>query len=574
MADYIDDNELDELNEAYEQKLREQKHRGKKAKAPDGKAPSEGERTKQPVKKSEPSDKSAKERPAKKEPSPKAEKAETAEKPSAVKHESKAEAEQENASQADGEKKEKNRNIPHIVSIIICGTVFFSAALMLLILPRPTESELEHRRLTEFPTFSWEDYWSGKYNEQISEYYNDTIPYRDDFKRLGAAFRSLFGINLQGNSVVGPVEQIKPDESEPEVTTASTKPIVIVTPAPKDENSSAPESTGSSSANTESTPAPESTTPKPQDAPAPEFTTPSDPDAQVLMSEASNIVYRSGGELYAGTLYNGNRENAEYFAATVSALKNAVNANVYYMPILTQNTFVTPTQLNGGTYTEKEDATYLSNLISKDVKVVDIFDALAKHANEDIYFKRDTHWQQLGAYYAAAEFAKSAGVEYAPLNGYTEKQRDSIGSIYTFTQFEGLEGAYETFTYYIPPNEFTVDYYDADYQYLFTYPLMPENDYSANGFYSLYMVADDYIKHITTDVKNGKKLVVLKDDYLSAAVPCLTSSFEEIFVIDVRHCNFNVADFINEQGATDVLFGLTISNSLGEVGSYLDYLQN
>ncbi|MCH5323845.1 MAG: hypothetical protein J1E39_01405 [Eubacterium sp.] len=550
MADYINDNELDELNAIYEQKRQSQKQRTKKVKndkspepenKPEKEKKFEKQKTEKPVKADKATDKAKDKKPIKEKSEPE---------------------------QTEG----KNKNLPHIISIIVSGAVFFSIAILLLVLPRPTVSELENRKLTEFPKFSWEYYWSGGYTEQISEFYNDTVPYRDDFKRLGAAFRSLFGINIEGNAIVGPVEQVTPDETA--VTTASTRPIAIVTPAPKDESSDAPESKDESTPATDGTDDPPSSaesTPAP--VPPQQFVTPSDPDADVLMQAASNIVYYSHGTLYAGSLYNGRRSNAEYFANTVAALDSRINAKLYFMPILTQNTFVTPAELNTGTYTEHADATYLSNLIGGDVEVLDIYNALAEHSSEDIYFLRDTHWQQLGAYYATKVFADAAGVKYPALSEYTEKQRDSIGSVYTFTDFEALEGVYETFTYYIPPNDFEVDYYDEDYNYQFTYPLMPENDYSAKGFYSLYMVADEYIKHITTDADNGKKLVVLKDDYLSAAVPCLTSSYEEIFVIDVRHCNFNVANFINEQDIDDVLFGLTISNALSDVGSYLDYLQ-
>ena len=132
----------------------------------------------------------------------------------------------------------------------------------------------------------------------------------------------------------------------------------------------------------------------------------------------------------------------------------------------------------------------------------------------------------------------------------------------------------ETFTYYVPKNDYTTEYYNADYEYQFEYPLMPASDYSASSFYSLYMVADSYIKHITTDVKNDRVLVVLKDDYPSAMIPCLTSSFSEIYVIDVRYCNFNVASFCVEHGVTDVLVGMTPENALGEIGDTLSYLLN
>ena len=213
-------------------------------------------------------------------------------------------------------------------------------------------------------------------------------------------------------------------------------------------------------------------------------------------------------------------------------------------------------------------------MLSKDVKVIDAMDALLPHRKENIFFLRDCHWQQLGAYYVAQSFAKTADVKFAKLSDYDKYEKDCLGSVYAATKYDGLMYEGETFTYYVPKNDYTTEYYNADYEYQFEYPLMPASDYSASSFYSLYMVADSYIKHITTDAKNDRVLVVLKDDYPSAMIPCLTSSFSEIYVIDVRYCNFNVASFCVEHGATDVLVGMTPENALGEIGDTLSYLLN
>ena len=244
------------------------------------------------------------------------------------------------------------------------------------------------------------------------------------------------------------------------------------------------------------------------------------------------------------------------------------------MLALTQNTFITPAELEKSKYTELSDSEYISNMLSKDIKVIDTMKALLPHQKENLFFLRDCHWQQLGAYYAAQSFAKSAGVNFAKLSDYDKYEEDCLGSVYAATQYEGLMYEGETFTYYVPKNEYTTEYYNEDYEFQFEYPLMPRSDYNTTAFYSLFMVADSYIKHITTDVKNDRVLVVLKDDYPSAMIPCLTSSFSEIYVIDVRYCNFNVADFCVEKGATDVLVGMTTENALGEIGDTLSYLLN
>ena len=576
MSDHIDDKELEELNEIYRRKMEAQKsHEPKKAKhdkpAKDVKSKNTHSEKGLNDKKTGISAKS--EKPAKTEKQIKV-------KPEKQDNEEKAQ--QESKPLTDDERKKK---LALRINIGVCTVFFAVVAVGLLVLPRPTVSESEKRNLATFPEFTWDAYWSGKYTEDISYFFNDTVPFRDTFKSIGAGFRSLFGFTVDGAEIKGSVSQVNSGSSQTEVTTASTKPIVIVTPAPSDTSSDAPESkdetaskdnsndskADTSKAETSSKPDESSNSSKPENV----YIAPSDPDAQVLYEEGSQLVYQSGDTIYGAQLYNGNRDNAEDYANTLNTLKTLLpDTNVYSMLALTQNTFITPAELEKTKYTELSDSEYISNMLDKNIKVINTLNALLPHKKESLFFLRDCHWQQLGAYYAAQSFAKSAGVNFAKLSDYDKYEEDCLGSVYAATQYEGLMYEGETFTYYVPKNEYTTEYYNEDYEYQFEYPLMPRSDYNTTAFYSLFMVADSYIKHITTDANNDRVLVVLKDDYPSAMIPCLTSSFSEIYVIDVRYCNFNVASFCVEHGATDVLVGMTPENALGEIGDTLSYLLN
>ena len=576
MSDHIDDKELEELNEIYRRKMEAQKsHESKKAKHEKSDKIVKNENTH--------SEKSLNDK--KTVISAKSEKPARNEKQIKVKPEKQdkeEKAQQESKPLTDDERKKK---LALRINIGVCTVFFAVVAVGLLILPRPTVSESEKRNLATFPKFTWDTYWNGDYTEDISYFFNDTVPFRDTFKSIGAGFRSLFGFSINGAEIKGSVSQVNSGSSQTEVTTASTKPIAIVTPAPSDTSSDAPESkdetsskdnsndskADTSKAETSSKPDESSNSSKPENV----YIAPSDPDAQVLYEEGSQLVYQSGNTIYGAQLYNGNRDNAEDYANTLNTLKTLLpDANVYSMLALTQNTFITPAELEKTKYTELSDSEYISNMLDKNIKVIDTMNALLPHQKENLFFLRDCHWQQLGAYYAAQSFAKSAGVNFAKLSDYDKYEEDCLGSVYAATQYEGLMYEGETFTYYVPKNEYTTDYYNEDYEYQFEYPLMPRSDYNTTAFYSLFMVADSYIKHITTDVNNDRVLVVLKDDYPSAMIPCLTSSFSEIYVIDVRYCNFNVADFCVEKGATDVLVGMTTENALGKIGDTLSYLLN
>lgn len=576
MSDHIDDKELEELNEIYRRKMEAQKsHESKKAKHEKSDKIVKNENTH--------SEKSLNDK--KTIISAKSEKPARTEKQIKVKPEKQdkeEKAQQESKPLTDDERKKK---LALRINIGVCTVFFAVVAIGLLVLPRPTVSESEKRNLATFPKFTWDTYWNGDYTEDISYFFNDTVPFRDTFKSIGAGFRSLFGFSINGAEIKGSVSQVNSGSSQTEVTTASTKPIAIVTPAPSDTSSDAPESkdetsskdnsndskADTSKAETSSKPDESSNSSKPENV----YIAPSDPDAQVLYEEGSQLVYQSGDTIYGAQLYNGNRDNAEDYANTLNTLKTLLpDANVYSMLALTQNTFITPAELEKTKYTELSDSEYISNMLDKNIKVIDTMNALLPHQKENLFFLRDCHWQQLGAYYAAQSFAKSAGVNFAKLSDYDKYEEDCLGSVYAATQYEGLMYEGETFTYYVPKNEYTTEYYNEDYEYQFEYPLMPRSDYNTTAFYSLFMVADSYIKHITTDANNDRVLVVLKDDYPSAMIPCLTSSFSEIYVIDVRYCNFNVADFCVEKGATDVLVGMTTENALGEIGDTLSYLLN
>ncbi len=552
MADKKLDKELDELEELYRQKI-------------------EAQKSSKPAKKV------------------KSEKADSPEKVDKVKKTDKTENLKNSTKKKLSSKKSEMSNeekLAHKINVGVCASLFAVAAVCLLVLPRPTISESEKRELAKFPAFSWEEYWKGDYTEDISYYFNDTVPMRDELKQLAANFRTLFGFSLNGATIVGDVNIIDQNSSQTEVTTQSTPPIIIVTPPPATDDSSVPtpENSDNTSDNSSSVPAPiesesnnSSNSPENNDTPShqDQFVTPSDPYAEIVYEQGNHVVYNSNGTLYAGLLYNGNRQYAADYASSLNYLKTQLgDINVYSMTALTQNTFITPMELNRNTYTEQADAMYLRNLINSDIKVIDTLGVLAPHKDEDIFFLRDYHWTQLGAHYIAEAFSKAAGVPFAELSDYEMGEKDCLGSVYINTGYEGLMYEGETFNYYIPPNDYRTEYYNSAYEFQFDYPLMPVTDYTASGFYNLFMVADSYIKHITTDVDNGRVLVMLKDDYPSAMVPSLTSSFEEIYVIDLRYCDFNIIDFCKEKGATDVFVGMTTESALSEFGTYLSYVCN
>ena len=77
------------------------------------------------------------------------------------------------------------------------------------------------------------------------------------------------------------------------------------------------------------------------------------------------------------------------------------------------------------------------------------------------------------------------------------------------------------------------------------------------------------------DQPNGKKALVMKESYGNAFAPWLMCNYETVYVIDYRHYEESVYDFVLENGIDDVIF---INNSFAANTSYhadrIDYLCN
>ena len=71
------------------------------------------------------------------------------------------------------------------IVIFIIGLAFFA---------RPTRSENEKRELTPFPTFTLESFLNGEYTAQISLWFSDTYPLREQMIFANSAIQSLYGI--------------------------------------------------------------------------------------------------------------------------------------------------------------------------------------------------------------------------------------------------------------------------------------------------------------------------------------------------------------------------------------------
>ncbi len=250
------------------------------------------------------------------------------------------------------------------------------------------------------------------------------------------------------------------------------------------------------------------------------------------------------------------------------------DVNVYNMVVPTSAEFYLPDGFDNFTASQWKKAEHIRVRL-QDVTNVDAYSALAAHTGEYIYSRTDHHWMPLGGYYAAMSFAQGADVPFTPLDDYKKVSRGGfVGSMYMYTESPLIYNDPEQFDLYIPPNNDSLKttYYDGYMGNKRAGKLITTTD--ASGYYCSFLGADNVVAEIETDVKNGRTLVIFKESYGNAIVPFLTSSFEKIYVCDIRYFYKNAVQFCKDINATDLLFSVCTFTAAGPNGNYLEKLLN
>ncbi len=443
----------------------------------------------------------------------------------------------------------KRRRISDIVYLMTILTAFETIGLALLVFPRSTESITEKRELKKFPELSAESWFSGDFTAGVSEWFSDTVPFRDEVTDLSTQLRELRGFRQDGIRLhnVGTVQTdaSKPDTSAPEQ------------PSEPQEQPGTASGESVENSSTAQTSKPQTTTAAPTE------------EEEPVINEDDSVTITNNGIAVVGTralmLYGGSYSVGEKYAGVVNRYKELLgnDVNVYAMVIPTSCEFYSPDSVKVYCGSQKDNIDYVYSLL-KNSTGVDAYSSLKKHLREDIYLRTDHHWAPLGAYYAAQAFAETAGVPFLDISEYEQRVvHDYVGTMYGYSGDAVLKNNPEDFVYYVPK---TVDYTTTYYDYILQDGKIAGANapYEADFFikysdgsgmaYCTFMGGDAKIVKVSTNAGTGRKLAIFKDSYGNALPPFLMGSFDEIIVIDMRYFTHNAIDYLKENGVTDVLF--------------------
>jgi len=230
------------------------------------------------------------------------------------------------------------------------------------------------------------------------------------------------------------------------------------------------------------------------------------------------------------------------------------DVTVYFMAMPIGSDFYLPERVNRGVLREKILIDGIHARLNPAVRAVRAYDRLAEHTAEYLYFNTDHHWTGLGAYYAYTAFAQAARFSPLPLSALSKGEIPNfLGTLYYRTMSPALKAKGDTVAYYRVPNRTEVMIYGSGSRVGQAGRLYVEFAAGANA-YGVFLGGDFPLMRISSDVRNGRRIVVIKDSYGNAFVPYLAAHYQDVFVIDYRSYKGNIKNLIREHGIQDVLF--------------------
>lgn len=439
------------------------------------------------------------------------------------------------------QRKKVTRQFRTIGCMLFIFVLLLGALLGLLVPLRPDVSEVENRTLTKFPEFTLETYLNGEYFSDISTWYSDTFPLRDQFITANQKITALYGPKTN-EQVLG--ADVQADEIPTETT--SVQP----------DTSQATLSQTDSSTDTQS-----------QVGNGEPVLPNSYQMEEAVQDQIQKRLYVKDGAAY--TIYGFDQSAADIYTKALSnaAAELSGQTNVYSILVpLNSGVMLDEKTLESlGGSDQKQTISYYYNSYSG-VTGVETIDTLREHNSEYLYFRTDHHWTALGAYYVYRNFCQVKGWTPNELDSYETMQfTPFLGTYYTkLNKPADMEANPDTVTAYIPHGTNTMTYQDKDGKEYEWNVIRDVSKRSAGSGYSTFIAGDNPMSVIQNpNITDGSSCLVLKESYANCLVPFLVDHYQTIYIVDFRYANVNVVDFIKEKQIKDFI----AVNNIGIINS-------
>lgn len=417
--------------------------------------------------------------------------------------------------------------IPFLLVVAVLTVVSFCIPL------RPTISTSEKRELTKFPEFSAESLLSGDYFGDITLWFSDTFPGREDWLELSRSVSSFHGyseIAVEGQLTMSDQVPVEPEPSEAPVAAETEPDGIDESTAETTAKTTEPDETGWGGVQTENN--------------------------EISLGAAIQIGDTGFNQL------GFSKVQSDRYIKSVSDFADRMaekGVRVISAPAPTSvGVMVEPEYLEQLNCARQDEMlSYLHDNMSDNVIKVDTFSNLIKHNDEYIYFRTDHHWTALGAYYAYEALCEATGQQAAPLSSFTLwNQGTFTGSLYGKVRWP-KKLRKDTLDCYVPQGDITMYAHFKDSSLGTEWPLIAEKagDINQNSRYSAFLAADCALAHVVNEsIPDAPNCLVIKDSFGNCYVPFLTQNYHNIYAIDYRkYWRYRLSDFVDIYDIDDVI---------------------
>ncbi len=390
---------------------------------------------------------------------------------------------------------------------------------------RPTRSQMEKRELAQFPEFSWSALMDGAYFDEITIWFSDTFPGREQWLMLSSSITGLHGHS--------------------EITIAGDLPVVETVPEVPEVSETLQEG-------------PTATLP---DQSGQEEPTEPEEESWGGVDGGADVEMGTGAVIQIGdSAFNPigfSQPCSDRYAAALSKLADRMEekgVQVVSAPSPTSiGILVEPEYLKAfNSSDQKETIRYMHEQMNDKVVKVDTYQALVAHNDEYIYFRTDHHWTALGAYYSYEAICNAVGLTPMPLEEFREwDQGEMEGSLY-WKVAKPQKLKLDNIDTYVPPYDIDVLIHTSEGYQRKGELVQDVTDWKINAKYSAFICSDNPLTIITNhDLPEAPNCLVIKDSFGNALAPFLAASYHKVVVLDYRKPQPYTMDWIVQKEEID-----------------------
>lgn len=194
--------------------------------------------------------------------------------------------------------------------------------------------------------------------------------------------------------------------------------------------------------------------------------------------------------------------------------------------------------------------------LSENVTSIDIYDTMYSARDKYIYYRNDHHWTSFGAYKAYSYAIEKLGLRAVDYSKYSVEHASSDfkGTFYSKCLYNGIKPDVIDIYSYDEGSHITGVNMNDGKEESHAGDIYFREYLKTNDKYCVFLGRNQAYMNIKTDVRNDKKILVIKDSYANSFVPFLTQNYSEISVIDLRYVKNSIKDFVNPNDYDQVLF--------------------